>query len=204
MLAKKNKKKKKTSMKFFTKMYDKTIDKAKKNPKASTWSLSLFSMGESVIIPLPVDPFLIFLGLAQQKKALKLAVITALSSSLGGVIGYILGFFFWSQIQGYVPHYIHSHLNEAFVYFREYEALAIFIAGFTFIPYKVFTLGAGIAHISFFNFVLFSLLSRGLRFLLIGGLIYFKGPAIEPFLRKYLGHMIVLVTLIFIFLYFLL
>ncbi len=184
-------------------MYNQAMNKARNNPKTSAFSLGLLSMGESVIVPIPVDPFLIFLALAQQKKALKLATITTLSSTLGGVIGYFLGFFFWSQISTYVPEHIHLHLNTVFEYFRKYDALSIFIAGFTYIPYKIFTLGAGIAQISFINFVIFSLLGRGLRFFIIGGLIYWKGPFIEPFLKKHIGVIIIAITTFILLIYFL-
>ena len=163
--------------------------------------LGLFSMAESVIIPFPVDPVLVVLGLATPSKALKYAFVTTVTSVLGGVVGYFIGFFFWNSVSGFFPETFTSQLNEAFELFRKHDSLTIFIAGFTPIPFKIFTLAGGIAKISFFHFLIFSFLSRGLRFFLIGGLLFYKGEAMKPFIEKYFHKIIWIITLVVLLIY---
>ncbi len=145
--------------------------------------LFLLSFAESSFFPVPPDILLIALALIEPKASFYLAFITTAGSVLGAIFGYFIG------LKGGRP------LLERFVskekitlihnYFNKYEAWAIGIAGFTPIPYKIFTISAGVFYINFGRFVLVSILSRGTRFFLVGGAIYFFGPTIRFYIEKY-------------------
>lgn len=145
--------------------------------------LFLLSFAESSFFPVPPDILLIALALVMPKSSFYLASVTTVGSVLGAMLGYFIG------LKGGRP------LLERFVskdkislvhnYFNKYEAWAIGIAGFTPIPYKIFTISAGVFYINFARFVLVSILSRGARFFLVGSAIFIFGPTIKFYLEKY-------------------
>ena len=159
------------------------------------WGLFLLAFAESSFFPIPPDVLLIALALAAPKTSFFLATITMVGSVLGAAFGYFIG------LKGGRP------VLERFVskerislvhdYFNKYEAWAIGIAGFTPIPYKIFTISAGVFYINFTRFILVSILSRGARFFLVGGVIFVFGPAIKACIEKYFNiFSIALVALI--------
>jgi len=149
--------------------------------------LCLLAFTESVFFPIPVDPFLMAVSTAKPKRALFYALLASFFSVLGGLMGYLLGYLFWESTQDFFFTYIFSQDKFQIVLdkFQENAFLAIFLAGFTPIPYKVFTLAAGVAHIALAPFILGSVLSRTLRFCIEGGLIFFFGPKIRHFIETY-------------------
>ena len=167
-------------------LYDWTMRLAQ-HPRA-TVGLCFISLIESVIFPLPVDPLLFAMGAARPKKSLYYATLVTLFSVLGGLLGYALGYWFWSLIGEFFFAHIISEEKMKIVFerFNENDFLAIFLAGLTPIPYKVFTLSAGIAHISIPIFIVASICGRGLRFFLVGGLMYYFGPEVRRWLEKHL------------------
>lgn len=170
-------------------LYDWTLKWAE-HPK-SELALGVFSSIEGIFFPIPIDPFLVAMGASQHKKALRFAMIAALASVVGGSIGYILGFWFWESTREVFYHYVFTQdkLDVVIQKFHENAFLAIFLAGFTPIPYKVFAIAAGIAQISVWDFVLGSLLGRSLRFLFIGGLLYKWGPEIRHYIDKHFNRL---------------
>ena len=172
-------------MKWFRRTYNWIIQWAEK-PQA-LWVLSGLSVIEAIFFPLPADPLLIAMGAARPKKSLKYALVMTLSSVLGGILGYALGKMFWQHTQGFFFEYVFSAevFNLVGAQFHQNAFVAIFLASFTPIPFKVFTVAAGVFHIALIPFILGSLVGRGLRFFLIGGLLYFFGKPIRTFIEKH-------------------
>jgi membrane protein YqaA with SNARE-associated domain len=152
-------------------------------------ALFLLSVAESSFFPLPPDPLLVALCLGAAKKSLKFAAVATVASVVGGVIGYGIGAGAWSLVQDWFFQYVPGVSPEAFArvqgLYDRWDFWAVFLAGLTPIPYKVFTLSAGVFSINFGVFVLASVLSRGLRFFVVAGLIYRFGRPIARFIDKY-------------------
>ena len=151
------------------------------------WALFLLAFCESSFFPIPPDILLIALAVSIPKKSFRYALICSAGSVLGGCFGYLIG---WQFMSGIGEHIINFYgLADKFEYIRtlytRYDAWAIGIAGFTPIPYKVFTISAGAFNINFSVFVIASVISRSARFFLVGGLIYVFGPGIRTFIDRY-------------------
>lgn len=160
-----------------------------------TSALFILAFAESSFFPIPPDVLLITLSLAANKRAFRYATVCTTGSVLGGTFGFFLGYQFWGLAKGIIFHYINQGGFEMVRgYFQQYEAWAVGIAGFTPIPYKVFTISAGFFRVDFSIFVLASILSRGARFFLVSGLIYFFGPPIRAFIDRYFN----ILTIIFV------
>jgi len=145
--------------------------------------LFLLSFAESSFFPVPPDILLIALALIEPKSSFFLALITTIGSVLGAIFGYFIG------LKGGRPvlekFISKDRISLVHEYFNRYEAWAIGIAGFTPIPYKIFTISAGVFYINFKRFVLVSILSRGTRFFLVGTAIFMFGDRIKFYLEKY-------------------
>ncbi len=139
---------------------------------------------ESIFFPIPVDPLLMALCTSKHKKSLHYAAIGCTASVLGAAAGYFVGFQFVDLVMNYLG--THPAMVKATSMFQDNTFSAMFLAGFTFLPFKVFTVTAGVAKVSFWPFIFGSIMGRGLRFFLVGGLIYFYGPTIKNFIDKYL------------------
>ncbi|HPA14655.1 MAG TPA: YqaA family protein [Desulfobacterales bacterium] len=164
------------------------------------WALFLLAFCESSFFPIPPDILLIALAVAIPGKSFKYALICSLGSVLGGCLGFLIGWQFMTSVGDKIIHFY--NLAPKFDYIKElytnYDAWAIGIAGFTPIPYKVFTISAGAFNINFSVFFVASLVSRSARFFLIGGLIYAFGPKIHVFIDKYFNVLVVAFTLLLI------
>ncbi|MCB0366512.1 MAG: DedA family protein [Bdellovibrionaceae bacterium] len=143
---------------------------------------------EAFFFPLPVDPLLAAMGTAKPKKALWFSVIATLFSVLGSLGGYLLGRLFWEATQDFFFAYVFApeKLNIVLEKFQDNAYLAIFLAGFTPIPYKVFAIAGGIANVGIAPMVVGGLVGRGMRFGIIGICLYFFGPKVRELLDKYL------------------
>lgn len=151
-----------------------------------TPALFLLAFTESSFFPIPPDVLLIALSLSIPKKAFKYAMVCTVGSVLGGSFGYLLGWQFWEIAKGILFKYIDpAGFEMVRHYFIEYEAWAVSIAGFTPVPYKVFTIAAGFMRADFLVFFIASLLSRGARFFIVSFLIYRFGPSIRTFIDRY-------------------
>ncbi len=170
---------------MFKKLYDKAISWSKH--RHAEKYLAILSFAESSFFPIPPDVMLAPMVLAEQKKAWRLAFITTIASVLGGMLGYAIGFFAFDMIQPWLEgsHYWEKY-QLAEQWFVSWGFWAIFIAGFSPIPYKVFTIAAGALSMMFLPFVLASLVGRGLRFFLVAGLLYWGGDKFEAKLRHYM------------------
>ena len=154
-------------------------------------ALFLLSFAESSFFPIPPDVLLAPLTLGAPKKWFRFALFCSIASIMGGIFGYLIGMFLWEQIGGW----FFSHLGaigftaENFDKFQQgyqkYDFWIVFTCGFTPLPYKVCTITAGVAQISFPGFLIASAISRSARFFLVAGLFGWKGEAIRPFIEKY-------------------
>jgi membrane protein YqaA with SNARE-associated domain len=170
-------------MKLFGALYDRVI----------TWSrhrhaeryLAALSFAESSFFPVPPDVMLAPMTLAQPQRGFRFALVTTIASVVGGVAGYLIGWFALDQIQpvlrsaGYWDTYL-----QATEWFDRWGFWAILVAGFSPIPYKVFTIAAGALNMLLPGFVLASFLGRGARFFLVAGLLVVGGERMERVLRR--------------------
>jgi membrane protein YqaA with SNARE-associated domain len=152
-------------------------------------ALAVLALAESSVFPIPPDPLLIALCLKASGRALRFAAVATIASVLGGLLGYAIGAVVWGSVSGFFFEYIPGVTPEHFAtvqgYYDRWDFWAVFLAGLTFLPYKVFTISAGVFAINFPVFVLASVLSRGLRFFLVAGLIYRYGESIRLFIDRY-------------------
>ena len=175
---------KKISFKIFEKKINTLIEKAQSNavkPLADK-VLGFISMIESIVFPIPVDPFLAGLTLAAPQKAMRFALICTFGSVLGGVIGWLLGYLVGPSIETLIlniPWFTQEKFNSVKDAYNENGMLIIFIGAFTPLPYKIITLTSGMAEVNLIAFILISAIGRGIRFFIVAYLIKFFGnPAI--------------------------
>lgn len=142
---------------------------------------------ESSVFPIPPDPLLIALSLGKPRNSFYYVIICSLMSIIGGITGYMIGFILWNQVSHFFFTYIFSveTFNYVGVKYNNNAFLSVLGAAFTPIPYKVFTLAAGVFKIDLFHFVFASVIGRTGRFLIEGVLIYIYGNRIKTFLDKY-------------------
>ena len=150
---------------------------------AGATALFVLAFAESSFFPIPPDILLIAMAILRPEMAFKLALICAVGSVLGGMFGYLIGWVGGRPL-------LHKLFSEQKIQvvkraFEKYEVWAIAVAGFTPIPYKVFTLSAGTFEIPFRPFALVSALSRSARFFLVAAAIYIWGEAVKHLLEKY-------------------
>ena len=184
-------------MRLLRKLYDWVLHWAE-TPYGAP-ALFLVAFAESSFLPIPPDVLLIALGLSLPRKAFRYALICTAGSVLGGIFGYLLGWQFWELAKGILFNYVNPESFETVRnYFIQYEGWAIAVAGFTPIPYKVFTLTAGFMRADFRIFLLASTLSRAARFFLVALLIYKFGPSVRIFIEKYFNILTVLFAVLLI------
>lgn len=157
------------------------------------------SFAESVFFPIPPDVMLAPMSLSQPDKAWRFALITTLASILGGIAGYWLGYFaFDAWLSPIIESWGYTHkIETATQWFADYGVWVVFVAGFSPIPYKVFTTSAGFLQMAFFPFLIASAVGRGARFFLVAGLMRWGGAPMEAKLRQYvevLGWAVVLLA----------
>ncbi len=152
-----------------------------------TWALFLLAFCESSFFPIPPDVLLIALAVSIPKKSFKYALVCTAGSLIGGCLGYLIGWQLMASVgEKIIQFYGLTHKMQYIKdLYMQYDAWAIGIAGFTPIPYKVFTISAGAFDINFTVFVIASAVSRAARFFLVGWLIYIFGPKIKAFIDKY-------------------
>ncbi|GGF85194.1 YqaA family protein [Alteromonas lipolytica] len=186
-------------MKLFQPCYDLAL-RWSKHPSASRF-LALLSFAESVIFPIPPDVMLAPMSLSQPAKAWHFAFITTIASIIGGIAGYALGYFaFDGFLQPLIESAGYNHkLETAMGWFETYGVWVVFLAGFSPIPYKVFTISAGFLQMAFLPFLIASAVGRGARFFLVASLMKWGGAKMEEQLRKYveiLGWAVVVLAVV--------
>ena len=174
------------------KLYDWTLEKSK-HPKAA-WFLSIISFAESSFFPIPPDIILIPMIIAKRTRAWFYAFVCTMSSVLGGLFGYCIGYFFYNSVGKIILEYY--GLTNQFIIFEEYYLkygiLIVIGAGFTPFPYKFITIASGVFGLNVFLFTVVSFFSRGLRFYLLSFLLKFFGEKIEKLIDKYFNILAIL------------
>jgi membrane protein YqaA with SNARE-associated domain len=165
-----------------------------------TWALFLLAFAESSFFPIPPDVLLIALCVARPERSFRYALVSAAGSILGGCLGYLIGWQFMTGVGNRIVAFYGLTEKVAYIetLYQTYDAWAVGIAGFTPIPYKVFTITAGMFKINFVVFVLASLVSRSARFFIVGGLIYLFGPRIQRFIDRYFDLLAVSFTVLLV------
>ncbi len=189
---------------MFQSLYDKVLGWARH--QHAQYYLAVLSFAESSFFPIPPDTMLAPMVLAQPDKAVRYAFITTLSSVIGGLFGFALGYFAMELIEpllhqfGYFEKYLTARS-----WFKDWGVWVVFLAGFSPIPYKLFTISAGAMSMMLAPFVLASVVGRGARFFLVALLIRKGGERFERLLRRnidLIGWVLVaLCTVLAIFLY---
>ena len=174
-------------MRLVRKLYDWVLSWAE-TPYGGA-ALFLLALVESSFFPIPPDVLLIALCLSRPTGAWRFALLASVGSVCGGMIGYSIGWGLWHLVDDYFFAYVPGFSQEVFArvqqLFVEHNFLVVFTAGFTPIPYKVITIGAGLFEINFLVFALASVVSRSLRFYLVAWLLKHYGPGVRSFIERY-------------------
>ena len=157
------------------------------------WALGAVSFAESSFFPIPPDIMLIPMVLSDRRKAWWYATIATVTSVLGGILGYAIGYYLYDAVGlPILKFYGREHALDSFMTFvREYGVEAVIIKGMTPIPYKVVTIAAGVGKMNLLAFIGASIVARAMRFYLVAGLLYFFGEPIRAFIEKRLGLVMV-------------
>lgn len=163
-------------------------------------ALFFLALIESIFFPIPPDVLLIALCIGKPKRSFRYATICLAGTLLGAVVAYALGLWAWNAIDHWFIPGIFS--QEAFDsvgdLYDKYNFWAVFIAGLTPIPYKIFTVAAGVFNINFGMFMFASLIGRSLRFFLVGWLIWQFGKPIKSFIDKYFNLIVIAFTVLLV------
>lgn len=191
---------------MFKTLYQKCLDLA--SHKSSNFFLGLVSFIESSFFPIPPDVMIIPMVIAKKKSYLKIFLIASIFSVLGGIFGYILGSIFLDMAMNVIEFYGYENkINTLINSLSQGEGLIawfgiLFLAGFTPLPYKVFTIASGLIGFNLLIFIIVSLISRSLRFFIIAYLSYKFGDLFTEFMNrngsKWFTVLGVLLVLIFI------
>jgi membrane protein YqaA with SNARE-associated domain len=175
-------------MRVFSKLYAKVIRLAA-HPHAVRYLAGL-SFAESSFFPIPPDVMLAPMTLANPRRAWFFAALTTAASVVGGMAGYAIGLLAFDFIEPLLQRggYWQAYL-QAREWFSQWGFWAVLLAGFSPVPYKIFTIAAGVAALSFPLFVIASIVGRGARFFLVAGLIYLGGEKMERQLRYYVEYL---------------
>ncbi|MDY0189694.1 MAG: YqaA family protein [Desulfuromonas sp.] len=182
-------------MRILRQLYDWVLHWA--NTPYAAVALFVLAFAESSFFPIPPDVLLIAIGISMPRKIFRSAALCTLGSVLGGVAGYAIGHSLWDIAAGWFFTWVPGFTPEIFqsiqLIFSKYNFWFVFLAGFTPIPYKVITIGAGVFHLNFPVFIFASTVSRGLRFYLIGALVYRYGDRARQIIDEHFNRL----TLVF-------
>ena len=174
---------------MFTTLYKKCLDLA--GYKSSKYYLALVSFVESSFFPIPPDVMVIPMVISKKNDFIKIFLITTIFSVLGGILGYFIGVFFFDVGMQIMSFYNYedklTNLKNNLINSKGFYAWfgILFLAGFTPLPYKVFTIASGLIGFNITIFILISLVSRGLRFFIVSYLSYKFGDLFTQFMDKH-------------------
>jgi len=171
-------------MKIFSSLYEKVL-RWSSHEHAPRY-LGVLSFAESSFFPVPPDVMLAPMVIAKREMAWRYAALTTIASVLGGIAGYLIGMFLFAELGQPMIDFYNAQAKFAQVktWFDHYGIWIVFIAGFSPIPYKVFTITSGVLTLAWLPFVLASLIGRGARFFLVAGLLYWGGEKFSQFLHR--------------------
>lgn len=194
-------------MKFVRKLYDWVLHWAE-TPYGPA-ALFILSFAEASFFPIPPDALLIALVLGARKKAFKFALTCSIASVVGAIFGYAIGYFVWWQEPGVfsgvanfffnnIPGFSHQIFYNVQAMYEKWDFWIVFTAGFTPIPFKVFTISSGAFDIGLPMFLVASFVSRAARFFIVAALIWKFGEQIKSFIDKYFNLLAVLFTVLLV------
>lgn len=186
-------------MKIFSALYDKVLHWSK-HPHAERY-LAGVSFAEASFFPVPTILMMAPMALAKPDRAWWLALLTTLFSVAGGVAGYFIGAYLFDAVGQPIIEFYHAteRFAQLKLWFSEYGALLLFIAGVSPIPYKLFTISAGVLNMALLPFILASLLGRGVQYFVVAAIVRFGGAQLESSLRKWvdwLGWGVVILAIV--------
>jgi len=185
-------------MRLFSRLLDTVMGWAEH--RHASYYLAGLSFAESSFFPIPPDVMLAPMTLAKPEKAWQFALVTTVASVVGGIAGYLIGMFAFELVEpllhraGYWNRYL-----DAREWFAVWGVWVVFLAGFSPIPYKIFTITAGVVGMVFLPFVVASFVGRGARFFLVAWLMRIGGSKMEDILKRYIdriGWLIVIVVVV--------
>lgn len=185
-------------MRFFSAIYQRA--RAWSQHRHAPYYLAGASFAESALIPIAPDAMLIPMALAAPQRAWYYAFVATISSILGGIVGYVIGAFCLQfvlpllEAWGYATAY--AQVQQ---WFHTWGFWAVVIAGFSPIPYKLFTIGAGAMHFAFIPFVIASIIGRSVRFFAVAAAMYWGGERLEHLIHRYIdwvGWLLVAIALV--------
>lgn len=164
------------------------------------WLLFILAFAESSFFPIPPDVLLIAMAVVVPRRAFRYALICTAGSVLGGMFGYFIGQQFFDLIGVKIINFygVQAHYDKVRELYQTNAFTAIAVAGFTPIPYKVFTIAAGAFNVSFTTLVIASILSRGGRFTLVAALFFFFGARVKTLIDKYFEVLTILFAVLLI------
>jgi len=161
--------------------------------------LGFLSFIESIFFPIPTDALLIPMAISKSYKWFDLALIATLMSVIGGVVGYLIGSYLFTDIYPFIVDYgYEDNFNISKSMFLEYGIIILFISSFTPLPYKIFVIAAGFLGVNFALFIFISLIGRGLRFSLVAYVSDRYGMYIVTYLNKYFLYIAFIIIFVFV------
>ena len=159
------------------------------NSRFGTVALSVLSFSESSFFPIPPDVLQIALSMERPKRSYFYALVSAIASVAGALFGWYIGFALWTWLEPvFVPHIIsQANIEKVELAFEQWGFWALFAAAFTPIPFKVFTITAGMMRMNVPVFFIASLIGRSARFFLVATLLYFFGPSVKGWIDRWFG-----------------
>lgn len=174
-------------MSLFGRLYEKVLSWSRH--RHAPYYLGGLSFAESSFFPIPPDVMLAPMSIARPDRAMRYAFLTTMTSVIGGIAGYLIGMYAIELIEPLIREWGYGDAyREAQQWFDNWGFWAIFLAGFSPIPYKIFTITAGGISMAFLPFVLASFIGRGARFFLVAWLMSWGGEAMEHRLRQYVDY----------------
>ena len=187
-------------MKSFRRLYDWILSWA--DTPYGVPALAILAFVEASFFPVPPDVLLMALALALPKKAYHFALAASLGSVVGGALGYWIGWGLWGSVGPwffqYIPGVTPAGFTQVGGLFEQYGFWIIFAAGFTPIPYKIFTIAAGVFSLNFPIFLVASLIGRSSRFFLVAALFYYTGEPARKLIDKYFNLLSILLLIVII------
>ena len=192
-------------MNFIKRLYDWVLSWSES--KWGALALFILAFAESSFFPVPPDVLLIALCIGATAKSFRFAAICLIGSVLGALVGYAIGHYAWIAPNGSytaLADWCYAHIfsvekfNKVKALYDKWDFWIVFTAGFTPLPYKLFTITGGLFSINLPMFVVASLVSRGLRFFLVAGLIWKFGAPIKSFIDKYFNWLAIAFTVLLI------
>jgi membrane protein YqaA with SNARE-associated domain len=175
-------------MRIFSWFYNKALRWAA-HPHAPRY-LGALSFAEASFFPVPPDVMLAPMVMARREQAWRYAALATVASVLGGLLGYAIGVFLYQEVALPIIELYHAgaRFERVQEWFRDYGFWVVFLAGFTPIPYKVFTITAGVTGMAVLPFLIASTVGRGARFFLVAGLLFWGGHRVESVIESRLDH----------------